>query len=75
MLASRDVSQFKLVDMMIQYGADINLTTQDGMTAMAMTILFNNKEITEFYIAKGANIFNEKLEQRNFSPFIIGISL
>jgi len=58
MLASRDFSQFKLVQMMFEYGADLNKTTNEGMSALAMTILFNNKKVTEFFIAKGANIFN-----------------
>ena len=61
--------------MMVEYGADINITTREGISALAMTILFDNRKCTEYYITKHANIFNQEIEKRNFSPFIIGLSL
>jgi ankyrin repeat protein len=74
MLASRDDNQLKLVEILVQYGADINITTEEGISALSMTILCNNRKCTEFYISHHANIFNENLDIRNFSPFMVALS-
>ena len=75
MLACRDITQHKLVELMIEYNADVNIVTPEGISALSMTVMFENKQCTEFLISKGSKIFNDDIMQRNLSPFIIGICL
>ena len=47
-----------LPKMLIAAGADINLVSDSGMTALSQAIELHNNKLAEFLLKKGADIFN-----------------
>lgn len=48
--------QLQVIDSLIQAGANINTTTNDGWTALMLSVASNNLQITERLIREGADI-------------------
>ena len=44
--------------LLVDAGADINITADSGMTALAQSIEVRNNKLAEFLLKKGANIYN-----------------
>ena len=44
--------------MLVEAGADINIVTDYGITALSQAIEVHNNKLAEFLLKKGANMFN-----------------
>jgi len=61
--------------MLINNGADLNIVSDNGTTALGEGVRKNNYELVELLVKKRANIMNKNLEQRDSSPFFMAITL
>ena len=60
--------------LLIRAGADINLVTSQGQTALSQAIANGNNLLTEYLLKLGAKVFNEDLKHRDSSAIFQAIN-
>ena len=59
---------------LIKAGANLNIISETGCTALTEAIKKDNRALVDFLIKKGANIFNSELSQKDQSAFYQAIN-
>jgi len=62
MTASMSRGKVTVVEMLLAAGANAALADVDGLTAPMLSVKYRNKEIYEFYKARGLNVSEEKTD-------------
>lgn len=75
LLASREEKLFKICQKLIENGAEINQSSNEGYTALSQSIINDNKKLAELLLKKDANMFNQHLgpEFKHQSAFYIAL--
>ena len=72
-IASEDPIYFKLCIKMLSAGANINMISNTGDSALSQAVKGSNKKLTQLLIEHQAAIFYEKGKHRDRSPFFQAI--
>lgn len=55
LIINNSKNRFKMIKLLVENGADVNAVNKEGYTPLMVAYLFNNKEIIDYLIKKGAN--------------------
>ena len=73
-LVARDKDAYYVGEQLVKRGAEVNLVTDYGMSALAQTVLSDNKKLAGYLLKSEAKMFNEDIEWRDNSAFFVAIN-